>query len=171
MRVNQERVMQERKCFSCRGFEHIICNCRNRESMKKECLTHQFSNLFKVLARRVINVGVLSRGEAKKDRKMILREEKVKEGKKVKKEKPVEVRKTEKKELLREGTIKIGLERIDTQEGITVEALLDSGATGLVMSSNFVRKKGFKLKKKIERPIYVRNVDRTFNQEGLMEYK
>jgi len=41
---------------------------------------------------------------------------------------------------LREVTVKIGLERIDTQEGITVEALLDSGATGLVMSSEFTRK-------------------------------
>ena len=36
--------------------------------------------------------------------------------------------------------MKIELERIDTQEGIMVEALLDSGATGLVMSSEFVRK-------------------------------
>ena len=48
--------------------------------------------------------------------------------------------------------IKIGLERLDTQEGITVEALLDSRATGLVMSSEFARKKGFKLKK-LERPM------------------
>ena len=86
MRVNKERVMQERKCFSCRDFGHIICNCRNRKSMKKEGLTHQSSNLFEVLTRRVMNVGVLSRGEAKEDRKMILREEKVKKGKKVKKE-------------------------------------------------------------------------------------
>ena len=37
-------------------------------------------------------------------------------------------------DLLREVTVKIGLERINIQEGITVEALLDSGATGLVMS-------------------------------------
>ena len=29
--------------------------------------------------------------------------------------------------ILREVTVKIGLERINTQEGITVEALLDSG--------------------------------------------
>ena len=43
--------------------------------------------------------------------------------------------------------VKIGLERLDTQEGITVEALLDSGATGLVMSSEFTKKQGFKLKK------------------------
>jgi len=53
---------------------------------------------------------------------------------------------------LREVTIKIGLERLDMQEGITVEGLLDSGATGLVMSSEFARKKGFKLKK-LERPM------------------
>ena len=33
------------------------------------------------------------------------------------------------------------------QEGITVEALLDSGAMRLVISSEFSRKQGFKLKK------------------------
>ena len=36
--------------------------------------------------------------------------------------------------------MKIGLERIDTQEEITVEALLDSGTTGLVMSLEFAWK-------------------------------
>jgi len=69
------------------------------------------------------------------------------------------------RDMLREVTVKIGLERIDTQEGITVKALLDSSTTGLVMSSEFIRKQGFKLKK-IERPIYVRNVDRMMNKEG-----
>ena len=64
--------------------------------------------------------------------------------------------------------VKIGLERIDTQEGITVEALLDSGATGLVMSSKFTRKQGFKLKR-LERPIQVRNVNGSFNKEGPIE--
>jgi len=49
-----------------------------------------------------------------------------------------------------------------------VEALLDNGVTGLVMSSEFTRKQQFKLKK-IERPIYVRNVDGTFNKKGLIE--
>ena len=39
--------------------------------------------------------------------------------------------------------MKIGLERIDIQEGIIVEVLLDSGTTGLVMSLEFVRKQGF----------------------------
>jgi len=47
-----------------------------------------------------------------------------------------------------------------------VEVLLDSGATGLVMSLEFARKQGFKLKK-IERPIYMRNVNRTFNKKVL----
>ena len=58
----------------------------------------------------------------------------------------------DKGDLLREVTVKIGLERIDTQEGITVEALLDSSAMGLVMSLEFARKQGFKLKR-IEKPI------------------
>ena len=49
-----------------------------------------------------------------------------------------------------------------------VEALLDSRATGLVMSSEFARKQGFKLKK-LERPMQVRNVDGLFNKEGLIE--
>ena len=69
---------------------------------------------------------------------------------------------------MREVTVKIGLERIDTQEGITVEALLDSGAKGFVMSSEFARKQGFKLKK-LERPMQVRNVNGFFNKEGLIE--
>jgi len=71
--------------------------------------------------------------------------------------------------LLREVTVKIGLERVDTQEAVTVEVLLDSGATGLVMSSEFARKQEFKLKK-IEELIYVRNVNGMFNKEGLIEY-
>jgi len=44
------------------------------------------------------------------------------------------------KDLLRKVIVKIELERIDMQEGITVEVLLDSGATGLVMSLEFARK-------------------------------
>jgi len=82
-------------------------------------------------------------------------------------EKKIEVRKVEGR-TLREVTVKIRLERIDTQEGITVEALLDSGSTGLVMSSEFAKKQGFKMKK-LERPINVRNVDGSFNKEGPIE--
>ena len=46
--------------------------------------------------------------------------------------------------------------------------MLDSGATGLVMSSEFIKKQEFKLKK-IKRPIYVRNVNRMLNKEELIE--
>ena len=70
---------------------------------------------------------------------------------------------------LREVTVKIGLKRIDMQEGIMVEALLDSGATGLVMSSEFTRKQRFKLKK-LERPMHIRNVDVSLNKEEPIEY-
>jgi len=70
---------------------------------------------------------------------------------------------------LREVTVKIGLERIDTQEGIIVEALLVSGATGLVMSSEFARKQSFKLKK-LKRLMNVRNVDGLLNKEGPIEH-
>jgi len=69
---------------------------------------------------------------------------------------------------LREVTVKIGLKRIDNQEEITVEALLDSEATGLVMSSEFVKKQGFKLKK-LERLVNMRNVDGLLNKEGPIE--
>ena len=80
----------------------------------------------------------------------------------------MKVRKTEGR-LLREVTVKIRLERIDTQEGITVKTLLDSGATGLVMSLEFARKQEFKLKK-LEIPIHVRNVDRSLNKKGPIKH-
>jgi len=79
-----------------------------------------------------------------------------------------EVRKVEMK-TLREVMVKIGLERIDMQKGITVEVLLDSGAIGLVMSSEFAKKQEFKLKR-LERPMQVRNVDGSFNKEGPIEH-
>jgi len=80
----------------------------------------------------------------------------------------MEVRRAERKPL-RKVMAKIRLERIDTQERITVEVLLDSRATGLVISSEFTRKQGFRLKR-LERPMHVRNVDSLLNKEGLIEH-
>ena len=71
--------------------------------------------------------------------------------------------------ILSEVTVKIGLERIDTQEGMIVEILLDSKVADLVISLEFTRKQGFKLKK-IEKPIYMRNVDGFFNKEEPIKY-
>ena len=72
------------------------------------------------------------------------------------------------RDMLREVIVKIGLERINIQEGVIVEGLLDSTAMGLVMSSEFAGKQGFKLEI-IENPIYIRNVDRIFNKEEPIE--
>jgi len=71
--------------------------------------------------------------------------------------------------LLREVIVKIGLKQEENKEGIIIKVLLDSGMTRLVMSSEFAKKNKFK-KKRLERLIYIRNVDGTFNYKGLIEY-
>ena len=47
--------------------------------------------------------------------------------------------------------------------------MLDSEATKLVMSLKFTRKNMFR-KKKLDRLIYIRNIDNTFNHEGPIKY-
>ena len=47
----------------------------------------------------------------------------------------------------REIIVKIILKRVDMQEEVSVETLLDNGAMGLAMSSEFAKKQEFKLKK------------------------
>ena len=47
--------------------------------------------------------------------------------------------------LLREIWMKVGLEKLENHEGITVKALLDSRATGLFMDTTFTREKGFRM--------------------------
>ena len=68
---------------------------------------------------------------------------------------------------LQEVWMQIGVEKIDTHEGISVKALLDSGATGLFMSKKCAERGGFKLIK-LEKPILVRNVDGTGNSGGVI---
>ena len=58
------------------------------------------------------------------------------------------------RDILREVIIKIGLERINIQERVTVKTLLDSGVIRLVMNSKFTRKYGFKLRKNRKTYIY-----------------
>ena len=106
-------------------------------------------------------------GIKRKNRKTVLRGEEEKEEKQERKQESE--RKVEKKEASREIMVKIGLERIDIQERITVEALLNSSVMGLVISSEFARKQRFRLKK-IKRPIYVRNVNGLFNKEGPIKH-
>jgi len=65
--------------------------------------------------------------------------------------------------------VKIGLKQEDDEKRIIVEALLNSRATGLVMSLEFARKNKFK-KKKLERSIYMRNIDSISNHKELIEH-
>jgi len=101
--------------------------------------------------------------EVAKDRKEILREERAKREVEVRQTK-VE-RKEKKEKLLREVTVKIGLKQEEEEEGVVTKALLDSGASRLVMSEEFARRYKFR-RIKLERPVYVRNVDGTLNYVG-----
>jgi len=67
--------------------------------------------------------------------------------------------------MLREVWMNIGVEKLNTHEGVTVKALLDSGATGIFMDKRMAARHGFKLQK-LERPIVVRNIDGTNNSGG-----
>jgi len=67
--------------------------------------------------------------------------------------------------MLREVWLNIGVEKVDTHEGVMVKALLDSGATGMFMDKKMAAKHGFRLQK-LERPVAVRNVDGTNNSGG-----
>ena len=51
------------------------------------------------------------------------------------------------RDILKEVIVKIGLEKIDIQEGVTVEVLLNSGVTELDISLEFAGKQKFKVKK------------------------
>jgi len=66
--------------------------------------------------------------------------------------------------------MKIGLEKVDTYEGIMVNVLLDSGAMGLFMNKKFVEDNGLKIEK-LEMPIKVTNVDGTHNSGGDITHK
>jgi len=121
------------------------------------------SNKFEVLKVRVMQRGEGSGKEVVKDRREILREEKAKRGVEVKQMK--EERKEKNEKLLREVTVKIGLKQEEEEKGVVTEALLDSGVTELVMSEEFARKHKFR-RTKLERPVYVRNVDGMLNYVG-----
>ena len=71
---------------------------------------------------------------------------------------------------LREVWMKVGLEKLDMHEGVTVKALLDSGATGIFMDKDFAEEQGFKLVK-LEKPVEVKNVDGTNNNGERIEYE
>ena len=55
-------------------------------------------------------------------------------------------------------------------KGVMVKVLLDSGATGMFMDKKMAAKHEFRLQK-LERPVAVRNVDRTNNSGGAITHQ
>ena len=72
--------------------------------------------------------------------------------------------------LLREVWMKVGLEKLESHEGVVVKALLDSGATGLFMDTTFAREKEFKMER-MKNPLLVKNVDGTVNVGGAITHQ
>jgi len=72
--------------------------------------------------------------------------------------------------MITEVWMKVRIEKLDSHEGVTVKALLDSGATGLLADRKFVEKHGFKTQK-LDRPVNVRNVDGTKNSGGTITHE
>jgi len=66
--------------------------------------------------------------------------------------------------------MKVGLEKLESYEGVVVKALLDSGTTGLFMDTTFAREKGFKMEK-MRNPLLVKNVDGTVNVGGAIMHQ
>jgi len=66
--------------------------------------------------------------------------------------------------------MKIELEKLESHEGVTVKALLDSGATGLFIDTAFAKEKRFKMEK-IKRPLLVKNVNGSVNIGGAIMHQ
>jgi len=79
-----------------------------------------------------------------------------------------EIRRTFK--MLKEVWLNIGVEKIDTHEGVMIKALLDSGATGMFIDKQTAARHGFKLQK-LEKPLVVRNVDGMNNSGGAITHQ
>jgi len=72
--------------------------------------------------------------------------------------------------MLKEVWLNIEVEKIDTHEGITVKALLDSGTTGIFMNKKMATKHRFRLQK-LKRPVIVRNVNGMNNSRRTITYQ
>ena len=133
-------------CGRCKGENHIARNCDNYWRWREQDLQEEVKKL--------------------RERKIEELTKKVKELKEMKEKAKGEgrvVRRTMRP--LRAVWMKVGLEKVDTHEGVTVDALLDSGATGLFMNKEFMEKHGFKMER-LETSVKVTNVDGTHNKGG-----
>jgi len=72
--------------------------------------------------------------------------------------------------MLKEVWMQVGLEKVDSHKGVSVKALLDSGATRMFANRKFVEKNNFKLEK-LDRSVRIKNMDRTGNSGGLVTHE
>jgi len=72
--------------------------------------------------------------------------------------------------MLREVWLNIGVEKIDTHEGVMIKALLDSSVTEMFMDRQMAARHGFKLQK-LKKPLMVKNVDGTVNSGGAITHQ
>ena len=66
--------------------------------------------------------------------------------------------------------MKIGLEKLESHEGIAVKALLDSRTICLFIDTKFAKEKGFKLER-LKNPLLVQNINGTVNIEGAITHQ
>jgi len=66
--------------------------------------------------------------------------------------------------------MKVGLEKLESHEGVAVKVLLDSGATGLFMDTTFAREKGFRMER-MKNSLLVKNVDGMVNVGGAIMHQ
>ena len=66
--------------------------------------------------------------------------------------------------------VKVGLKLVDTHQMVDVDALLDSGTTGVLMDRKFTEHNGIAMQK-LDKPIRVYNVDGTMNQGGSITHE
>ena len=66
--------------------------------------------------------------------------------------------------------VKVGLKTMDTNWLMDVNALLNSGATGMFMDKKFAEGNNISMRL-LDRPIRVYNVDRTLNHDGSITHE
>jgi len=66
--------------------------------------------------------------------------------------------------------MKVGLEKLESHEGVAVKALLNSRATGLFMDTTFAREKGFKMER-MKNLLLVKNVDGMINMGEVITHQ
>ena len=147
------KVQQERKVVyvACKGENHIARNCNSYWRWRERELREEIRKL--------------------RERREQELKEKVKELKKQKERsegKERVVRCTMRP--LKEVWMRIGMEKIDTHEGITVKALLDSGAMEMFVNKKFAEEQGFRMEK-LEKPLVVTNVDGSSNSRGKITHE